>query len=90
MAATMSDVLGRPVRFQQTDIAGLRDALINQGASLGMADATVALVKAEGEGVDDLVKGPTPLQTPTTSSGGARRSFARGSHIEGVAQLPVS
>ena len=66
MAATISGVLGRPVRYQQTDIADLRAAMIGQGVSVGMADATVALITAKGEGLDELVKGPTPALTPTT------------------------
>ena len=66
MAATMSDVLGRPVSYHRIDIADLRTAMIGQGVTVGMADATVALIEAKAAGLDELAKGPTPALTPTT------------------------
>ena len=66
MAETMADVLGKPVRFQETAMADLYAMLIGRGASEGMADATVALTTAKNERIDAMILGPTPLLTPTT------------------------
>lgn len=66
MAETMTEVLGRPVRFQEITMADMRAAMIGRGASQGMADAMVAMLTAKNRGLDDMAGGPTPSLTPTT------------------------
>jgi len=63
MAAIMSEVLERPVRFQEIAMEDMRAMSISRGASEGMAQAMVNMLTAKNEGIDRMVE-----RTPATSS----------------------
>jgi hypothetical protein len=56
MALTMSEVLGKPVRYQQTEMQAMRAMLIGRGTSPGMAQAMVDMLTAKNEGMDNMVQ----------------------------------
>jgi len=66
VAAIISDVLGRPVRYEQTGVDDLRAALIARGASVGMADSVANMMIAQQEGIDRMERRSALSATPTT------------------------
>ena len=66
MAEVLSDVLGKPVRFQQTSM----DAFKSKMASFGMSDACaqgyVDMMTAKNEGIDNTALRSQAASTPTT------------------------
>jgi uncharacterized protein YbjT (DUF2867 family) len=64
MARTMSEVLGKPVRFQPISMEDMREMMISRGATDGMAQAMVDMLTAKSERMDHLL--PTASLTPTT------------------------
>ncbi len=66
MAAIMSAVLGRPVRFQEIPMEGFADAIRSKGASEGMVHAYVEMLTAKNEGMDTRARPGEPGATPTT------------------------
>ncbi len=65
MAATMSAVLSRPVRFQEMTMQDMRDMTLGRGASEGMAKAMTDMLTAKNAGMDHLVRRPSPNPAPT-------------------------
>ena len=68
MAAVVSEVLGTPVRCQQTPLQALKDRLTGNGMSEAMASGMLDMMRAKDNGLDNGVA-RTPLnatQTPTT------------------------
>lgn len=65
MAASMSDVLSRPIRFQEMTMQDMRDMSLGRGASEGMAQAMIEMLAAKNEGMDHLVERPVPNPAPT-------------------------
>ena len=63
MAGIMSEVLGKPVRFQETAMDDMRAMMTGRGASEGMVQAVVNMLTAKHEGMDHKV-----ARTPSTSS----------------------
>ena len=66
MAATMSDVLGRPVRYQQVPFDAFEAQLRGQGMSDAFAQGFVEMMRAKAEGVD-AAQPRTPESTTPTS-----------------------
>ncbi len=66
MARIMSDVLGKPVRFQETPIDEFRAMLTGRGMSAGMTQAMVNMVVAKNEGLDKLVPRTPASSSPTS------------------------
>lgn len=66
MAAIMSDVLERPIRFQQISMDDMRAMMIGRGASEGMAQAMVNMLTAKNEGLDHTIKRTPASSTPTS------------------------
>lgn len=66
MAAIVSEVLGKPVRFQRTPDDEFKAALLAYGYSEPMAQAMLNMVIAKNEGMDSLVT-RTPQNTTPTS-----------------------
>jgi uncharacterized protein YbjT (DUF2867 family) len=66
MAAIMSDVLGKPVRFQQIPDEALRSRMANMGASDAMAQAMIDMMVAKNKGLDNGVRRTPQTSTPTT------------------------
>lgn len=66
MAQIMSEVLGRPVRFQQIPAESLRPRLTSNGYSAAMAQAMVDMLVAKNEGLDDAEPRTPESTTPTS------------------------
>lgn len=66
MAAIMSDVLGKLVRFQQIPMEGFRSQLLEAGHSEPMAQAMVDMLDAKNKGLDNA-EPRTPQSTTPTS-----------------------
>lgn len=66
MARIMSDVLGKPVRFEQISFEAFRAGAIQRGMSEAMAQAATDMARAKNEGLDNAVKRTTENSTPTT------------------------
>lgn len=66
MAQIMSEVLGKPVRFQEIAMEDMRKMMLGRGASAGMAQAMVNMLTAKNEGMDHMVARPVP---PNASTG---------------------
>jgi uncharacterized protein YbjT (DUF2867 family) len=66
MAAIMSEVLQKPIRYQETPITDHYSMLIKRGVSEGMAQAMVNMRVAKIEGIDRIVKRTPENSSPTT------------------------
>jgi uncharacterized protein YbjT (DUF2867 family) len=66
MAQTMSDVLGRPVRFQQIPAEAFRARLLQRGMSEAMAQAYLDMWVAYDHGLDTAEQRTPQSTTPTT------------------------
>lgn len=65
-AAIISDVLGRPVRYQQTSTDELKSGLLAYGWSEAMAQAMVDMLVAGDNGLNEGVRRTPENTTPTT------------------------
>lgn len=66
MARTLSDVLGKPVRFQEMPMEQFEGMMASFGASEGMVRAYALMMSAKNEGMDTMTR-PVPREnTPTT------------------------
>jgi len=66
VAAIMADVLGRPVRYEQTPLAAARTGLMSRGLSAGMTDSVINMMIAQNEGIDRTERRSALSTTPTT------------------------
>lgn len=66
MAATMSDVLGKPVRYQQVPFEGFEGQLRQSGMSDDFVRGFVAMMRAKNEGADNAQPRTPEGTTPTT------------------------
>jgi uncharacterized protein YbjT (DUF2867 family) len=66
MAQIMSEVLGKPVRFQETPVEALRSRLAGAGYSAPMAQAMIDMMAAKNEGLFNA-EPRTPQSTTPTS-----------------------
>ena len=66
MAQIMSEVLGKPVRYQQIPAQSLKDRLTGSGMSDAMAQATVNMMVAKDQGLDNAEPRTPESTTPTT------------------------
>jgi uncharacterized protein YbjT (DUF2867 family) len=66
MVQIMSEVLGKPVRFQQIPAEAFKATLIGHGMSEAMAQGMVDMMLAKNEGLDDA-EPRTPQSTTPTS-----------------------
>ena len=66
MAQIMSDVLGKPVRFQQIPGEDVRSRLMRNGYSEAMAQAMIDMLEAKNQGLDNA-EPRTPQSTTPTS-----------------------
>ncbi len=64
IAGIMSEVLAKPVRFQEIPMESFRGMLLGQGMTPGMTEAMIAMFVAKNEGMDTMqprtVEGTTP------------------------------
>jgi len=66
MARIMSEVLGKPVRFQQTPMDAYRAMLTGRGMSEAMAQAIVDMMVAKDAGLDNAERRTPQSSTPTS------------------------
>ncbi|MDF2824196.1 MAG: NmrA family transcriptional regulator [Mycobacterium sp.] len=66
MAAIMSDVLGRPVRFQQIEGTAYKNTLTANGMSDAMAQGMLEMAEAKNGGLDNAEPRTPAASTPTT------------------------
>jgi uncharacterized protein YbjT (DUF2867 family) len=66
MAQIMSEVLGQPVRYQQIPAQALKDRLTGAGMSDAMAQATVDMMTAKDQGLDNAEPRTPESTTPTS------------------------
>jgi uncharacterized protein YbjT (DUF2867 family) len=66
MVRTISEVLGKPVRYQEMSMSDLKAMMIGRGASEGMAQAMVNMVVAKNEGLDNMVQRTAEANSPTS------------------------
>jgi uncharacterized protein YbjT (DUF2867 family) len=66
MAQIMSEVLGRPVRFQQVPAETYRATLTGRGMSEAMAQGTVDMLLAKDKGLDNAEPRSPQSTTPTS------------------------
>ena len=66
MAQIISEVLGRPIRFQQIPFEAFKASLIESGASESMATAMVEMMVAKNEGLDNMEPRTAESTTPTS------------------------
>jgi uncharacterized protein YbjT (DUF2867 family) len=66
MARMMSEVLGKPVRFQQVTFEAFRETLTGHGMSEAIAQGMVDMMVAKNEGMDNAEPRTPQSTTPTT------------------------
>jgi uncharacterized protein YbjT (DUF2867 family) len=66
IAQIISEVLGRPVRFQQIPFDAFKARLIESGASESMATGMVDMMVAKNEGLDNMEPRTAESTTPTS------------------------
>jgi uncharacterized protein YbjT (DUF2867 family) len=66
MAAVMSDVLGKPIRYQQVSLETYRAGFVERGMSEAMAQGMMDMARAKNEGLDNA-EPRTPENTTPTS-----------------------
>ncbi|WAZ19154.1 NAD(P)H-binding protein [Streptomyces cinnabarinus] len=66
MARTLSDVLGRPVRYERQTYDALRAALAGQGAGEAFVEGYVDMMRSKDEGLDDGVPRSPGAVSPTS------------------------
>jgi uncharacterized protein YbjT (DUF2867 family) len=66
MARTMSEVLGRPVRYERQTLDDLGAALAGYGMGDAFVQGMVDMMRAKGEGLDDAVRRTRETASPTT------------------------
>jgi uncharacterized protein YbjT (DUF2867 family) len=66
MAEIISEVLGKPVRFQQTTLEAYKDRFVGFGMSEAMAQGMTDMAWAKNEGLDNAVQRTPENSTPTS------------------------
>ncbi|GLX97379.1 NAD(P)H-binding protein [Herbidospora sp. NBRC 101105] len=66
MAHIMTEVLGRPVRYERQSLADFRAALTGRGFGDAFVDGYVDMMRAKNEGLDDGVRRTPRTASPTT------------------------
>jgi len=66
MARIMSDVLGRPVRYQQVGLEAYKAGFVQRGMSDAMAQGQTDMARAKNEGLDNAVQRTPANSTPTS------------------------
>jgi uncharacterized protein YbjT (DUF2867 family) len=66
MAESLSDVLGKPVRFEQMPIEAYKNRMVNRGMSEAFAQGLADMMTAKNEGMDNTASRAVADDTPTT------------------------
>jgi hypothetical protein len=65
MASIISDVLGKPVRYQQVSFEAYKAGFVQRGMSDAMAQGMTDMARAKNEGLDNAVQRTPENSTPT-------------------------
>ena len=66
MARIMSEVLGKPVRFQQIAFEAYKAGFVERGMSEAMAQGMTDMARAKNEGLDNAEPRTPESTTPTS------------------------
>lgn len=66
MARILSEVLGRPIRYERATLDALRAMMRQRGASEAMAEGIVDMMRAKDEGLDNAIARTPATSSPTT------------------------
>ena len=66
IAAIVSDVIGREVRYQQVPFDGFKAQLTGRGMPEAFAEGYVDMMRAKNEGMDNVAERDAATRTPTT------------------------
>jgi uncharacterized protein YbjT (DUF2867 family) len=66
MAAIISDVLGREVRYQQISFEALKEQQLGRGIPESFAQGYVDMMRSKNEGMDNVAERTAETRTPTT------------------------
>ncbi len=66
MAATISDVIGREIRYQQTPFDAFEEQLLDTGMGESFAQGYVDMMRAKNGGMDNVAERTAKSRTPTT------------------------
>ncbi|KUN00077.1 NmrA family transcriptional regulator [Streptomyces yokosukanensis] len=66
MARIMSDVLGRPIRYERQSLDDLRAALSGRGFGDALVDGYIDMMRSKEDGLDDGVRRTPDAASPTT------------------------
>jgi uncharacterized protein YbjT (DUF2867 family) len=66
MAEILSDVLGKPVRFQQTPMEAYKSRMVSRRMSEAFAQGLADMMTAKNEGIDNTASRAVAADTPTT------------------------
>jgi hypothetical protein len=66
MAAIISDVLAKPVRFEQIPFEAFEAGFIERGASAAFAQGMTDMMRAKNEGLDNAEPRTAENTTPTS------------------------
>lgn len=66
MAAVMSDVLGREVRYQQVPFDALKAQMVGRGMSESFAQGFADMMRAKNDGMDNAMRRTPGSSTPTS------------------------
>lgn len=66
MAAIVSEVLGREVRYQHVPYEAFKQSMMGYGMSESFAQATIDMFRAKDEGMDNVIKREAAESAPTT------------------------
>jgi uncharacterized protein YbjT (DUF2867 family) len=66
MAEVLSDVLSRPIRYEQTPMEAYKNRMVSRGMSAAFAQGLADMMAAKNEGLDNTADRPSAASTPTT------------------------
>ncbi|MBP8532717.1 NAD(P)H-binding protein [Streptomyces sp. MK37H] len=66
MARIMSEVLGRPIRYQRQSLEDMRAALTGRGMGNALVEGYVDMMRAKDDGIDEGVRRTPETASPTT------------------------
>lgn len=75
VAAILSDLLARPIKYTRIDLETFRTGLLARGASPAMADGMVGMMSAKNAGLDNSVERTARTASPTTFRAWAEREL---------------
>jgi hypothetical protein len=66
MAGILTDVLGKPIRYQQVPFEAFRAQFLGRGASEAFVNGLTEMLEAKAKGLDNAAPRTAESATPTT------------------------